>query len=169
MATNEIQDLAESGHLRNPQRSRYVAESSPTGWDMLFRHPQAPIDPANPYDGSVDLLARKDLGSTIGKLLRGAKGPLVVGLDGAWGTGKTVFLQMLASQLRAEPRGATILMHDAWASDFSADPLTAIVADLTDQISARVEAGSPVKPKVRALGTVAKQIGSSQQRPQLPA
>jgi putative protein kinase ArgK-like GTPase of G3E family len=47
-----------------------------------------------------DKLGRKDAVDFVAKLIERAGGPFVVAIDGAWGTGKSTFIGMLAAVLR---------------------------------------------------------------------
>ncbi|WP_425530272.1 P-loop NTPase fold protein, partial [Stenotrophomonas maltophilia] len=56
-------------------------------------------------------------------------------LQSPWGSGKTVFLQRLALHMAGTMRIPTVTI-DAWKTDDCADPLVAIVAQLTRQLEA---------------------------------
>ena len=48
----------------------------------------------DPSGRSFDLLGRKGLGEQLSNLLAGTDQPLVVALDGSWGSGKSHFLKI---------------------------------------------------------------------------
>ncbi|EKF9574035.1 Putative phage protein [Vibrio cholerae] len=74
-----------------------------------------------------------DYGRFLSSYLRTQKSPLVMNLDGGWGTGKTTFLKQLYTDLHYTHDYACIYI-DAWESDYSNDPLLVIVSELLEQI-----------------------------------
>lgn len=54
----------------------------------------------------------------------------VIALDGAWGTGKTTFMQMWRKKLALE--GVKSVYFNAWETDYFKDPLTAIIGELNE-------------------------------------
>jgi hypothetical protein len=60
------------------------------------------------------------------RLSRGAIASYVINVDSGWGQGKSYFLSNIQKDL--VDRGAAVAMVDAWATDFSDDPLTAIMS-----------------------------------------
>lgn len=77
-----------------------------------------------------DLFGREDIGRGLANLIDAIDEPLVIAVDGQWGTGKTVFLKMWAGELRK--RGVAVVFFDAFENDFAADPFTAIAGQLVD-------------------------------------
>ncbi|MGB0944059.1 MAG: KAP family P-loop NTPase fold protein [Marinomonas sp.] len=61
------------------------------------------------------------------------KGAYVANLNGAWGTGKTFFVDNWCHQLKENNRLA--IKIDAWESDYLKDPLAIIVAELLEQVN----------------------------------
>lgn len=53
-----------------------------------------------------------------------------VGLNGAWGVGKTHFLKNL--QFNFEKNAHIVIYIDAWKSDFASEPLVAIVSEISN-------------------------------------
>ncbi|WP_067220329.1 KAP family P-loop NTPase fold protein [Marinomonas gallaica] len=58
-----------------------------------------------------------------------------VNLNGAWGTGKTFFVDNW--KLLVEERGHIGIKIDAWESDYLDDPLTIIIAEIIEQLEGR--------------------------------
>ncbi|HDS1674873.1 TPA: hypothetical protein QEL58_004110 [Stenotrophomonas maltophilia] len=56
--------------------------------------------------------------------------PLVISLQSPWGSGKTVFLKRLALHMKGA-KGIPTVRIDAWKTDDCADPLVAIIAELS--------------------------------------
>lgn len=73
-------------------------------------------------------------------LIGSIEGPCVLGIDAAWGNGKTTFLGMLYQHLADE--GFPVAKFNAWASDYSSDPFVALSAELTNAIRAHVDESS---------------------------
>ena len=76
-----------------------------------------------------DILQRKKTGDALSDLLNRIDDPLVVALDGRWGTGKTYFLKRWVG----EHQNATTIYFDAFAHDYISDPLPALVSVLADR------------------------------------
>lgn len=77
---------------------------------------------------SEDKLGRKPCADMITKLIEGTDGSLVIGLNGAWGTGKTTFLKMWQNELSSE--NYQTIYFNAWEDDYCKDPLVAIIGQL---------------------------------------
>ena len=102
-----------------------------------------------------DLLQRKRLGDALSDLLNRIEDPLVVALDGRWGTGKTYFLKRWvgAHARRDDGDVAAVVYFDAFAHDSLGDPLPALVSALEERISRSDAANSPAeyKRKIQAV------------------
>ncbi|MCX9469281.1 hypothetical protein IG522_17550, partial [Vibrio cholerae] len=84
------------------------------------------------YSWDTCKLKNGDYGRFLSSYLRNQKTPLVLNLDGGWGTGKTTFLRQLYTDLFTH--GYSCIYIDAWESDYSNDPLLVIVSELLEQI-----------------------------------
>ena len=96
------------------------------------------IPPKDPFRN--DLLNRRESVEVLTTLIGSIEGPCVLGIDAAWGNGKTTFLGMLYQHLADE--GFPVAKFNAWASDYSSDPFVALSAELTNAIRARVDESS---------------------------
>ena len=99
-----------------------------------------------------DKLGRKDQIKSLTQLIRNIEGPCVLAVDGAWGSGKTVFLKMWAQFLRN--RRFQIAELNAWETDFSEDPLMALYAAFKDELK-RPNAKAVLKIIVEATSQIA--------------
>ncbi|WP_111429942.1 P-loop NTPase fold protein [Rhodobacteraceae bacterium DSL-40] len=82
-----------------------------------------------------DLLGRKKVGQRLSEVLQRTEDPLVVALDGRWGTGKSHFLQRwVGEHLRQYSGEANTLYFDAFAHDYLSDPLVALVGALSERL-----------------------------------
>lgn len=84
-------------------------------------------------DGTkLDLLDRAAFGKRLSELMERDSQPLVVALDGAWGSGKSHFLKLWVGShnLDAEHK-ARVVYFDAFARDYLDDPLISLVAAIS--------------------------------------
>ena len=81
-------------------------------------------------DERNDLLQRRKTGKALSSLLNGIEDPLVIALDGQWGSGKTYFLKRWVGQHLKENNDQTVLYFDAFSHDYISDPLPALVTAL---------------------------------------
>lgn len=90
------------------------------------------IDPAN--DRRYDLLGRKPIGQKLTDLVDRIDQPLVIALDGGWGSGKSHFLKLWTGAHKLELGGkADVIYFDAFEHDFLDDPLISLVSRLTSE------------------------------------
>ncbi|WP_299984618.1 P-loop NTPase fold protein [uncultured Ruegeria sp.] len=87
--------------------------------------------------GDHDKLSRKEIGGRLSELVERINDPLVIALDGAWGSGKSFFLKCWVYEHVKEKykRSTETVYFDAFAQDYLDDPLI----DLTAAISERIE------------------------------
>lgn len=82
-----------------------------------------------------DILERAKVGKGLSDLVERIEDPLVVALDGHWGTGKTYFLKRWVGAHGIQNDGkATTVYFDAFANDYLSDPLPAIVTALCERV-----------------------------------
>ena len=77
-----------------------------------------------------DLLGREESVDVLSNVLASIEGPCVLGVDGAWGAGKTTFLKLLSQTLRN--RGFPVIAFNAWETDFADDPFLALSQELNN-------------------------------------
>ncbi|MCY4079203.1 MAG: P-loop NTPase fold protein [Caldilineaceae bacterium] len=80
-----------------------------------------------------DLLGRKEIAERLTNLIRKQRVPLLVGIDGKWGTGKTFLLRRWQKDLESE--GFRSIYYNAWEDDFCDDPFLAVVGQLFDHFN----------------------------------
>lgn len=98
---------------------------------MRLKPPDIVIDEADPF--STDRLGRADFGLALTELVKSTNTSFVLSLDASWGQGKTTFLQMWRQQLK---NAAISSLHfNAWETDFSSDPLVALIGELSAAMS----------------------------------
>ncbi len=81
-----------------------------------------------------DLFNVDRFGEKFTNLVNKFEGPLVVALDGDWGSGKSVFLKMWKSEYENKTRGtAKFIYFDAFKHDFLDDPLVSLVGAIASE------------------------------------
>ncbi|AZV79491.1 hypothetical protein EBB79_17530 [Parasedimentitalea marina] len=96
--------------------------------------------------GELDQLNRKPTGDKLSELVERIDDPLVIALDGSWGSGKSFFLKCwVGEHLQREGNTTQTVYFDAFKHDFLDDPLIA----LTDAIAARFEKNETLTPTER--------------------
>jgi hypothetical protein len=86
------------------------------------------------FDG--DLLDRKASGAALSNLVEQIEDPMVIALDGGWGTGKSWFLKRWVGQHRIDhPGEARTVYFDAFAHDYLDEPLVALMGVLSAELS----------------------------------
>ena len=88
------------------------------------------INPDDPF--SDDALGRKEIAVALTNLVKDEENPLVVGLHGSWGTGKTYLLKRWQQELKNDNFQA--IYFSAWEDDFIDDPLVSIIGQLWDEL-----------------------------------
>ena len=104
-----------------------------------------------------DKLDREDQVRAVTGLLRNLDGPCVLAIDSAWGSGKTVFLKMLAQNMRND--GFHVAEFNAWETDFSTDPLIALFSALEPTLNMTPE--DKGKTVMRAGAALVSKLASS--------
>lgn len=99
-----------------------------------------------------DLLDRAATGKQLSELVEKFQDPIVIALDGAWGSGKSFFLKCWAGEHTKKYGGATkVIYFDAFKHDFLDDPLVALTGVLSDHFEADSKSG-------KALATAKKAV-----------
>ena len=81
-----------------------------------------------------DILQRAVVGKSLSNLVERIEDPMVVALDGGWGTGKTYFLKRWVGAHTLDNEGtAKTVYFDAFANDYLSDPLPALVSALSER------------------------------------
>ena len=112
---------------------------------------EAEVDKNNPWKD--DALERQKFAKPLTDLVISAKGaPFCIAVDGGWGSGKTFFLKRWCVEFSKQGEA---IYFNAWEDDFHADPLTAIIGQLWQNIK------SPVLKEIcdlmkKILGTIVK-------------
>ena len=95
-------------------------------------------DNVDPYNCSFedDLLGRAKLGEVLSQILDRIEDPLVVALDGRWGTGKSHFLKRwVGTRCNQNDDKAVTVYYDAFANDYLSDPLISLIGSMAERIN----------------------------------
>lgn len=122
---------------------------------MRITPPKAEIDIYNDGLEKHDLLARATQSKNLSSIVEEIDEPLVVAIDGAWGSGKTFFLKCWVGAHTLENSGsATTVYFDAFENDFLDDPLIG----LTGALASRADEESSTKKALRMAKIAAAKI-----------
>ena len=106
---------------------------------ISIKRPEPVKDDSNPFGD--DKLSRKGLADSISALISDAEEPLVIALNGGWGTGKTFFLDrwmsLYSQNEDSSKRKPFIVSFNAWQDDDLDDPLLAVVGQLHHYLHSR--------------------------------
>ena len=101
-----------------------------------------------------DHLGREAFAASLAHIARTAEAPLVVGLYGRWGVGKTSLLKLVAKELEGDTRVRTV-WFDAWQHQFDEHPAVALLHTLTRGDAGVMQAAKKTLFAVsRALGDI---------------
>lgn len=112
------------------------------------------IDPNDPFDS--DLLNRKKEIENLSTLVRNVNSPAVLAIDSRWGTGKTTFIKLWEKYLKAESLES--LYFNAWATDFSEDPLVSFLGEMNEGLEALIGKSEKSRQAWSKTKAVGKQI-----------
>ena len=103
---------------------------------MTFIIPEPDIKLYHDGFDEHDLLNRKAEGERLSKIVEAVSEPLTIAIDGAWGSGKSVFLKCwVGEHSKNENHAAQPIYFDAFAHDFMNDPLIALVSVIDERIA----------------------------------
>lgn len=125
---------------------------------MEFKLPPLDVPTDAPFKN--DALKRKPSVEALANLVDNLRGPFILGLDSPWGTGKTTFIRMWMAHM--EQGGHRCLYFNAWETDFTADPLVALLGEL-DALGSEIKSAGFAK-QIRK----AKKIATSLAKKAIP-
>lgn len=103
-----------------------------------------------------DLFKREPLGKGLTNLVSQVEQPLVIAVDGAWGSGKTTFLKTWASELRKQK--FPVVFFDAFENDYIDDAFAALARELVELAESHKDKGAKAvatfKEKAVGLGVL---------------
>lgn len=108
-----------------------------------------------------DLLGRNRTGEYLSQLVDSIETPMVIAIDGAWGTGKSHFLKCWVGAHSRENNGEAVTVYvDAFQCDFFNDPLLSLVDAIANRFPEKSgEPDSRTKAILNRLWRPAVRIG----------
>lgn len=104
-----------------------------------------------------DQLERKATGDALSTLVDRIEDPMVIALDGGWGSGKSFFLKCwVGKHLQRDDNSTQTVYFDAFANDFMDEPLVSLMACLLDRFE---ELGQDEKSKLDKAKNIAWKLG----------
>lgn len=104
-----------------------------------------------------DELGRQNTAQKLTALLSDTSGPLVVSINGRWGSGKTTFLHMWQQMLEND-RSVSSLTFNAWENDFATDPAVVFIDELSEALQENDRLGIEAEIDSQDLKEAAKQV-----------
>ena len=116
--------------------------------------PKIEIDIYNDGFEGKDLLNRKKTGERLSELVERIEDPMVIALNGGWGTGKSFFLKCWVGEHTLDnDRTARTVYFDAFAHDYLDNPLIALTGVLTEQLEQEDSKREQTLKKVRSIAS----------------
>jgi len=86
------------------------------------------------FEEDVDLLRREDTGKSLSELVMRIDDPLVIALDGGWGSGKSFFLKCwVGAHLKDHGDTSQTVYFDAFEHDFIDAPLVSLLTRMAER------------------------------------
>jgi hypothetical protein len=98
---------------------------------MLLYPPEPDIGPKDGFTSDNDIFGLREFGESLTNLVTTVEQPLVMTLDGPWGSGKSTFAKQWAGELRK--LGLPVILFDAFANDHQEDAFVALSAEILAQ------------------------------------
>lgn len=117
------------------------------GYDVKPAEVDVPAD--EPFRN--DRLDRRQTADALSQFVGMIDGPCVVGLDAAWGMGKTTFLRMWQADLRRQC--APVVMFNAWDNDFANEPFLALSEELREALGEHGDGAAGAVGELKAAAT----------------
>lgn len=108
---------------------------------MRIIPPELEIGPDEGFDPKKDIFKRAELGRGLTNIVSAVAEPLVIALDGQWGSGKTTFLKMWAGELRKTC--FHVIYFDAFANDYAEDAFTALAGKIIELVEEAKKGKTP--------------------------
>ena len=119
-----------------------------------------PLVQINEYEGftpAKDIFGRKKIADGLTHLVSQVEDPIVLAVDGQWGSGKTVFLKMWRGEL--QQLGFPVIYFDAFANDYFEDAFVPLAAEIIGLAQTKLKANASTFEDLKAKTTkVAKVV-----------
>lgn len=120
-----------------------MADTSKTLTKLLpFR-----VNPDDPFEG--DALDRRELCEGLANFIENSTTPYTLAISADWGSGKTVFLQMLEAYLKKQE--FRCVFFNAWEADFYDSALPALIGEVKGEIERQIKTSDYSTEKAKDL------------------
>lgn len=103
-----------------------------------------------------DLFGRAPIAAGLTRLMERVDQPLVVGLDGDWGSGKTTFLRFWTGELRKG--GFPVVFFDAFQNDYADDAFIALAGEVFAAVEREEKSTSTTARKFASKAVAAGKV-----------
>ena len=121
---------------------------------MRLALPEPHIPEKGGFTSENNIFGYHEFAERLANLVSNVKEPLVITLDGPWGSGKSVFIKQWAGLMR--DRGGNIVYFDAFANDFHSNAFLALASEIYS-IAKKTLGGN--NPSSKKFLNKAKKIG----------
>lgn len=120
---------------------------------MKYLVPTPKIDLYSDGFNQHDILNRAEKGRQLSELLDRIDDPIVVAVDGGWGSGKSFFLKCwVGAHINEFNKSANIIYFDAYANDYLDDPLISLILAVDVRLGSQKNESNGLR-KVKAAAT----------------
>ena len=95
---------------------------------MRFSLPEPHIPEEGGFTTENDIFMYREFGERLANLVSNISNPLVVTLDGLWGSGKSVFIKQWAGLMRE--RGGSVVYFDVFGNDIHDNAFLALASEI---------------------------------------
>lgn len=106
------------------------------------------------FTAEKDIFGRHELAAGLTNLVGSVADPMVIAVDGQWGSGKSTFLRMWAGELRKQ--GFPVIYFDAFENDYVDDAFAALAGEIIGLVEAQRKSAEPKARefKAKAVGAL---------------
>ena len=122
---------------------------------MRLEPPIPNIPDDAPY--SNDLFSRQNFGDSLTSLLKAVDEPVVLCIDGPWGSGKTTFAKMWLADLRRQDLHC--VHYDAYAHDYADEPFVSFTAEIVSLAEEAFQENRAIQELKEDFKSRARRIG----------
>lgn len=116
---------------------------------MKIFPPPSDIGDTDGFKPELDIFKRAELGAGLTSLVSRVSEPMVVALDGDWGSGKSTFLKMWAGELRN--KDFPVIWFDAFESDHIDDAFIALAGEVLGLVKSKAKKSEAKNFKKKAV------------------
>ena len=107
---------------------------------MRLFPPLLQIDENEGFNPAKDIFGRKKIADGLTHLVSQVEDPIVLAVDGQWGSGKTIFLKMWRGEL--QQLGFPVIYFDAFANDYFEDAFVPLAAEIIGLAQTKLKANA---------------------------